>query len=55
MTKPIDPAKLPAGNGRKEQSEQMNAKPTNIFEVHSRIDRKAREDRNRHKGGSSQR
>jgi len=29
----------------------MNAKATNIFEVHSRIDRKTREDRNRHKGG----
>ncbi|MBE9557776.1 MAG: adenylyl-sulfate kinase [Proteobacteria bacterium] len=29
----------------------MNAKATNIFEVHSRIDRNVREDRNRHKGG----
>ena len=51
MTKQIDPATLPAGNGCKEQSHQMNAKATNIFEVHSRIDRKTREDRNRHKGG----
>jgi bifunctional enzyme CysN/CysC len=51
MTKHIDPANLPAENGRKEQSHQMNAKATNIFEVHSRIDRKTREDRNRHKGG----
>lgn len=29
----------------------MTNKATNIFEVHSRIDRKTREDRNRHKGG----
>jgi len=29
----------------------MNAKATNIFEVHSRIDRNMREDRNRHRGG----
>jgi len=28
----------------------MNAKATNIFEVHSRIDRNVREDRNRHRG-----
>lgn len=51
MTKQIDPASLPAENGFKEQSHQMNPKATNIFEVHSRIDRKVREDRNRHKGG----
>lgn len=51
MTKHIDPANLPAENGFREQSYQMNAKATNIFEVHSRIDRKTREDRNRHKGG----
>ncbi|MBE9552241.1 MAG: adenylyl-sulfate kinase [Proteobacteria bacterium] len=29
----------------------MNPKATNIFEVHSRVDRKTREVRNRHKGG----
>ena len=29
----------------------MTTKATNIFEVHSRIDRSTREDRNRHKGG----
>lgn len=29
----------------------MNPKATNIFEVHSRVDRKTREDRNRHRGG----
>ena len=29
----------------------MTIKATNIFEVHSRIDRSTREDRNRHKGG----
>lgn len=29
----------------------MQRKATNIFEVHSRIDRTLREDRNRHKGG----
>lgn len=51
MTKHIDPATLPAENGCKEQSHQMNPKATNIFEVHSRVDRKTREVRNRHKGG----
>jgi bifunctional enzyme CysN/CysC len=29
----------------------MNAKPTNIFTVHSRVDAPARAERNRHKGG----
>jgi len=29
----------------------MTNKATNIFEVHSRVDRKTREERNRHKGG----
>ncbi|MDH5557433.1 MAG: adenylyl-sulfate kinase [Alphaproteobacteria bacterium] len=29
----------------------MTTKATNIFEVHSRVDRKTREERNRHKGG----
>jgi len=51
MTKHIDPANLPVERGFREQSYQMNAKATNIFEVHSRIDRKTREDRTRHKGG----
>jgi bifunctional enzyme CysN/CysC len=51
MAKQIDAATLPAENGCKEQRQQMNAKATNIFEVHSRVDRKTREDRNRHKGG----
>ena len=51
MTKQIDPAILPLESGNEEQSYQMNPKATNIFEVHSRIDRTVREDRNRHKGG----
>jgi bifunctional enzyme CysN/CysC len=51
MAKQIDAATLPAENGCKEQRQQMNAKATHIFEVHSRVDRKTREDRNRHKGG----
>jgi bifunctional enzyme CysN/CysC len=51
MNKHIDSRILSADNGCEEQSHQMNAKATNIFEVHSRIDRKVREDRNRHKGG----
>ena len=40
----------PKINFRK-QNPQMNPKATNIFEVHSRVDMKAREVRNRHKGG----
>ena len=51
MTKQINPVILPVESGKEEQSYQMNPKATNIFEVHSRIDRKTREDRNRHKGG----
>jgi bifunctional enzyme CysN/CysC len=51
MTKHIDARTLSRENGREEQSHQMNAKATNIFEVHSRIDRNMREDRNRHRGG----
>jgi len=51
MTKHIEPGTLSAENACKDQSHQMNAKATNIFEVYSRIDRKSREDRNRHKGG----
>lgn len=51
MTKQIDPSNLSAESGCKEQSNQMNPKATNIFEVHSRVDRKTREVRNRHKGG----
>lgn len=37
--------------GRNEQTEAMNPKATNIFEVESRIDRKEREKRNGHRGG----
>lgn len=51
MTRQIDPANLSAENASKEQSHKMNPKATNIFEVVSRVDRKTREDRNRHKGG----
>ena len=51
MNRNIDSRTLSSENGCKEQSPQMNAKATNIFEVHSRIDRNVREDRNRHKGG----
>ncbi len=51
MTKQISPVILPVESGNEEQSSQMNPKATNIFEVFSRIDRTAREDRNRHKGG----
>jgi len=51
MTRPIHPGALTADNPSKDQGYEMSAKSTNIFEVHSRIDRSAREDRNRHKGG----
>lgn len=48
MTNQLKPPEKSAGN---ERSEQMKRKATNIFEVQSRIDRLAREGRNRHKGG----
>ena len=51
MMKPFDPTGSPMADGRNEQTEEMNPKATNIFEVESRIDRKEREKRNGHRGG----
>ena len=51
MMKPFDQTGSPMIGGRNEQTEAMNPKATNIFEVESRIDRKEREKRNGHRGG----